>query len=59
MLGRLRGGVFGVRRRLATFGSGFVETFLRDNKVIPLVLALFALLVGVFTVRYATWHWVA
>jgi hypothetical protein len=35
----------GLGRRLATVGSGFVDTFLRDNKVIPLVLALLALLI--------------
>jgi hypothetical protein len=35
----------GLGRRLATVGSGFVDTFLRDNKVIPMVLALLALLV--------------
>jgi hypothetical protein len=32
-------------QRLAAVGSGFVDTFLRDNKVIPPVLALLALLV--------------
>ena len=37
--------VFGVRRRLAAFGSGFAEAFLRDNRVLPPVLALLALLV--------------
>jgi hypothetical protein len=37
--------VSGLGRRLATVGSGFVDTFLRDNKVIPPVLALLALLV--------------
>jgi uncharacterized membrane protein YgcG len=30
---------------LAAVGSGFVDTFLRDNKVIPVVLALLALFV--------------
>jgi hypothetical protein len=30
---------------LAAFGSGFVDTFLRDNRVLPPVLALLALLV--------------
>jgi hypothetical protein len=45
VLGRLRGGVSGVGQRLAAFGSGFVDTFLRDNRVIPPVLALLALLV--------------
>jgi hypothetical protein len=34
-----------VGRRLAAFGSGFVDTFLRDNRVLPPVLALLALLV--------------
>lgn len=34
-----------MRQRLAAFGSGFVDTFLRDNRVIPPVLALLALLV--------------
>jgi hypothetical protein len=34
-----------VGRRLAAVGSGFVDTFLRDNRVIPPVLALLALLV--------------
>ncbi len=42
---RLQGSLFGFRRRLAAVGSGFVDTFLRDNKVIPLVLALLALFV--------------
>lgn len=42
---RLQGSLFGLRRRLAALGSGFVDTFLRDNKVIPLVLALLALFV--------------
>jgi Bacterial TSP3 repeat len=42
---RLQGSLFGLRRRLAAVGSGFVDTFLRDNKVIPLVLALLALFV--------------
>jgi hypothetical protein len=32
-------------QRLASVGSGFVDTFLRDNRVIPLVLALLALFV--------------
>jgi Bacterial TSP3 repeat len=35
----------GLRRRLAAVGSGFVDAFLRDNRVIPLVLALLALFV--------------
>ena len=42
---RVQGSLFGLRRRLAAVGSGFVDTFLRDNKVIPLVLALLALFV--------------
>jgi hypothetical protein len=42
---RLQGSLFGLKRRLAAVGSGFVDTFLRDNKVIPLVLALLALFV--------------
>ena len=42
---RVQGSLFGLRRRLAALGSGFVDTFLRDNKVIPLVLALLALFV--------------
>jgi hypothetical protein len=37
--------MFGVGRGLAAFGSGFVNTFLRDNRVLPPVLALLALLV--------------
>jgi len=41
----VQGSLFGLRRRLAAVGSGFVDTFLRDNKVIPLVLALLALFV--------------
>jgi Bacterial TSP3 repeat len=35
----------GVGRRVAAVGSGIIDTFLRDNKVIPVVLALLALLV--------------
>jgi hypothetical protein len=45
VLGRVRGGLSGARRRLGALGSGFVDTFLRDNRVIPPVLALLALLV--------------
>ena len=45
MLGRMREEWFGLGRRLAAVGSGFVDTFLRDNRVIPPVLALLALLV--------------
>jgi hypothetical protein len=50
---RLQGSLFGLRRRLAAFGSGFVDTFLRDNRVIPLVLALLALLVFAWIVAGA------
>jgi hypothetical protein len=50
---RLQGSLFGLRRRLAAFGSGFVDTFLRDNKVIPLVLALLALFVFAWVVAGA------
>jgi len=39
-----------VGRRLAAFGSGFVDTFLRDNRVLPPVLALLALLVFAWVV---------
>jgi hypothetical protein len=42
---RAQESLFGLRRRLAAVGSGFVDTFFRDNKVIPLVLALLALFV--------------
>jgi hypothetical protein len=42
---RVPGSLFGLRRRLVAVGSGIVDTFLRDNKVIPLVLALLALFV--------------
>ena len=35
----------GLRRRLAAVGPGFVDAFLRDNRVLPPVLALLALLV--------------
>jgi hypothetical protein len=50
VLGRLREGWLALGRRLAAVGSGFVDTFLRDNRVIPLVLALFALLVFAWVV---------
>ena len=43
MLDRLRNS--GPVRRLSAVGSRFVDTFLRDNRVIPPVLALLALLV--------------
>jgi hypothetical protein len=39
-----------VGRRLRAFGSGFVDTFLRDNRVLPPVLALLALLVFAWVV---------
>lgn len=45
MLHRLQGSLFDLRRRLTAVGSGFMDTFLRDNKVIPLVMALLALFV--------------
>ena len=48
MLGRLRGS--GPARRLAGLWSAFVDTFLRDNKVIPAVLALLALFVFAWVV---------
>ena len=51
MLGRMREEwIGGLGRRLAAIGSGFVDTFLRDNRVIPLVLALLALLVFAWVV---------
>lgn len=43
MLGRLRDS--GAARRVAAVGSRFVDTFIRENKVIPPVLAVLALLV--------------
>jgi hypothetical protein len=45
MLSRLRGSLFDLERRVSAVGSSFVDMFLRDNKVIPAVLALLALLV--------------
>jgi hypothetical protein len=45
VLDRMRGGLSGVGQRLAAVGSGFADTFVRDNKVIPPVLALLALVV--------------
>ena len=45
MLDRARGGLSGLGQRLAAVGSGLADTFLRDNKVIPPVLAVLALLV--------------
>ncbi len=51
MLGRMREEwIGGLGRRVAAIGSGFVDTFLRDNRVIPLVLALLALLVFAWVV---------
>jgi hypothetical protein len=41
----MRGGLSGLGQRLSAVGSGIADTFLRDNKVIPPVLALLALLV--------------
>jgi len=43
MLRRLQGSLLGPGRRLTALGSRFVDTFLCDNKVIPVVLALLAL----------------
>ena len=34
-----------IGRRVADFGSGFVDTFVRDNKLLPPILALLALFV--------------
>ena len=48
MLSRLRGSLFDLERRVSAVGSSFVDMFLRDNKVIPVVLALLALLVFAF-----------
>jgi hypothetical protein len=48
VLGRVRGS--GPARRLAGLWSTFVDTFLRDNKVIPAVLALLALFVFAWVV---------
>ena len=45
--------LFGVGRRVSAVGSGFVDTFLRDNRVIPIVLALLALLVFAWIVAGA------
>ena len=53
MLNRLREAMFGVGRRVSAVGSGFVDTFLRDNRVIPIVLALLALLVFAWIVAGA------
>jgi hypothetical protein len=53
VLHRLQETLFGLTRRLAALGSGFVDTFLRDNRVIPLVLALLALFVFAWIVAGA------
>ena len=53
MLRRAQGSLLGVRRRLSAFASGFVDTFLRDNKVIPVMLALLALFVFAWVVAGA------
>jgi hypothetical protein len=53
LLSRLREAMFGVSRRVSAVGSGFVDTFLRDNRVIPIVLALLALLVFAWMVAGA------
>ncbi|MDQ3792321.1 MAG: hypothetical protein M3341_06715, partial [Actinomycetota bacterium] len=53
MLSRLRDSLFGARRRLSAVGEGLVDTFLRDNKVIPVVLALLALFVFAWVVAGA------
>lgn len=47
MPGRLRvsGAARGAARRLRAFGSGLVDTLLRDNKVVPAVLAVLALFI--------------
>ncbi len=45
MLSRLRGSLFVLERRVSAVGSSLVDMFLRDNKVIPVALALLALLV--------------
>ena len=45
--------MFGVGRRVSAIGSGFVDTFLGDNRVIPIVLALLALLVFAWIVAGA------
>jgi hypothetical protein len=41
----MRGGLTSLGQQLAAVGSGLADTFLRDNKLIPPVLALLALLV--------------
>ncbi len=53
MLSRLRDSLFGAGRRLSAVGKGIVDTFLRDNKVIPVVLALLALFVFAWVVAGA------
>jgi hypothetical protein len=51
VVNRMRGS--GPARRLAGLWSGFVDTFLRDNKVVPAVLALLALFVFAWVVAGA------
>ena len=53
MLSRLGGSLFGLGRRVSAGCSGFVDTFLRDNKVIPVTLGLLALLVFAWIVAGA------
>lgn len=53
MLSRLREALIGARRRVLAVGSGFFDTFLRDNRMIPIVLALLALLVFAWIVAGA------
>lgn len=43
MLSRIRGST--IAQRLRALGPGFVDSFLRDNKVLPPVLAVLALLI--------------
>jgi hypothetical protein len=45
MYRRLQGSLFGLERLLTALGSGFVDTFLRDNKMIPVLLALLVLFI--------------
>ena len=53
MLRRVGESFLGAGRRVGSFGSGVVDTFLRDNKVIPVVLALLALVVFAWIVAGA------
>jgi hypothetical protein len=50
VLGSMRGALSILGQRLAAVGSGLADTFMRDNKVIPPVLALLALLVFAWVV---------